>query len=298
MLIDNSAKTNWVAIILLLVLTGIVGGAIYWWQNSQTFPEPVAVTIPTTTPLPANELKGWTETELVDRIYIKNPEEWGEKEVKDIKAMLDIGAFGPEAAPAHQKVGFEGITDKDFSYNIIYVSDLKDYKTLEEGSDFSSGIEKLKDIYDAQKVNRSDILEKPQSIEEESFNPNLLMPYKRSAATEVHDYGYIESTDKEYRGYWILATFHQEVGVSAPEFIAVITDKDKVLQFDFVIESKKIEEFDAEFTQEVQSSGNAKKLQTIQDRYFEFLSDIESQDSVAKSKIDTLTRVVKSTNSK
>lgn len=309
MFIDNEAKTSWPALIVIFLIALATGGGIYYWQSQQTVEEPVTIT-PTVSSKPApktqSQWKGWTETELTDGIYIMRPQKWGEKIVKNVPALgLDEG--GPEAAPEHKKIGFADITEiepetKDteewFLDNFIIVSDLEDYKNY-ESKGYTSGVTKIKEIYDARAIKKSDLFEK--NIEGKyGPNSNLIMPYLVNAAEELHKYEYIESSNGEFRGYWGLMTFHQEYSTPRPSFIAILTDKKIVVKIDFEIETKKIEEFGKEYDEIAKTTGEPsyKALEDLQNRYFDFLSNIDNNDSAAVKKINELIKATKTLNSK
>lgn len=95
---EEAANTNWVALVLLVLIVGALAFGIYWWKKqSATKITPVATPIvsPTTTPTETDETAGWkTYEDTTVGFLIKYPENWIYKD--DYKTENLFVAFGSD----------------------------------------------------------------------------------------------------------------------------------------------------------------------------------------------------------
>lgn len=311
-------------IVLLIILVLVAIGVLVYYLFIKKGEIKEGATKETSTET-SKEITGeFFDQEIAGGIYIKKPSNWGEAVIKEkVKGKYTkekIEESGPTASCDFTRIKFRRFVQKEEdvqSYeDSIFVAKLSDMKRFYEvmkktevSDDFveyegEGGPYKIESIYEKGKVERSDLyyiskqkLENSKKVEEFD-NPELyIFIGRKNAAPNFRDFGYIESQDGKFRGFWTIVTFHQDAGsFSDPYFIALMTDKENVIQFDFRLTSEKINDFRRRFEEESNkiSGGNFEVFQNLDKEYGEFLKNIATQDQDAQKQVELYMFVAKS----
>lgn len=307
-------KNNKGVFILLVVLFLIlIVGFLYLGQNLRNKTEVLPAENTEKVKPTETQSKETQEERLVDNVYIEKPLNWGEKKVEEkidgAYTEKEIQEKGPLASCDLTRIKFKKFIQSEedqHSYDdSIFIGEMNDFKRFydilskeENIVDHNlHGPNKLKEIYNKRKVEEVDFYLRYKDLPDE-YSDRYMLLIRWNAAMNIRKYGYVENQDGSFRGFWILATFHQSsFTYSEPYFISVITDGEKVVDFQFVIKFKESEDFRKKYEEFYQLSNDPEivnKEKALDQEYDKFLKEnVEIQNQ-----IDQLIAVVKSIHKK
>lgn len=308
-------KNKNILILLVVLVLVALGGAVYFLQIQKTKTTSELKPSEVTTTEKGSAIEG-EEEQLLDNIYIKKPKDWGtklvEEKVKGKYTKEEIESAIPRTSCDMTRIKFQKFVKTKDDENIyddsIFVAKMEDFKRFYSASikDVEiigeAGPSKLEKIYDKRKVDEEDFYFR-EKFENENGKEEIykgddyyMLLFYPNAAPKFINFGYIESKDGNFRGFWTLSAFSQDPGfLSLPLFVAVLTDKENVVQFYFLVNTKKIDYYQKKWEEYVKSENpDYNKLDA---EYTRFLKSLK-EDPEIQSQIDYFVSVVKSISKK